>query len=390
MNLLIISFFYQPDLSAGSFRTTALVESLKENHPNTKIDVISTLPNRYNDFAEECKKVEYDGNITIYRADVSTRFSGIIGQIISFLLFLIFAIKLTIGKKYDVIYATSSRLMTAFLGAIVSIFVKAPLYLDIRDIFIDTVEDVFPKKMTFLALPVLSLIERFTIKRAHTINIVSKGFLPYFENKFKHKNYNFFTNGIDEIFFNQCNENISQKINNPLVIVYAGNFGDGQGLHKIIPDLAIRLEGQAVFQLIGNGGRKKELEQRLSDLNVKNVELLPPVSRSELLKYYAKADILFLHLNDYDAFKKVIPSKLFEYACYNKPIFGGLSGYVVDFIGEELDSTYVFHPCDVDDAIKKFSEINYSVGLRKKFIYKFKRSNIMDNLAKNLVELGKS
>ncbi|UOB52333.1 glycosyltransferase family 4 protein [Acinetobacter junii] len=389
MNLLIISFFYKPDLSAGSFRTTALVESFKKNYPDLKVDVISTLPNRYANYSEECKKIEFDGNVTIHRADVSTRFSGIFGQIISFVLFFFFTIKLILGKKYDIVYATSSRLMTAFLGAIVSTLVKAPLYLDIRDIFIDTIEDVFPKKMTFLVLPILSRIEKFTINKASIVNMVSKGFLPYFENKFKNKNYNFFTNGIDKIFLDQCEKNFSNQINNPLVIVYAGNFGDGQGLHKIIPLFAKKLEGQVIFKLIGNGGRKNELERSLNALNVNNVQLIPPVNRGELLQYYESADILFLHLNDYDAFKKVIPSKIFEYACYNKPILGGVSGYVVDFIGEELDSTYVFHPCDVDDAINKFREIDYSVSSRKNFIHKYARSNIMDNLANNIIKLGK-
>lgn len=387
MNLLVISFFYKPDLSAGSFRTTALVESFKKNYPDMKVDVISTLPNRYSNYSEACKKIESDGNVTIYRADVSTRFSGILGQIISFFLFFVFTLKLIIGKKYNIIYATSSRLMTAFLGAVVSFFTKVPLYLDIRDIFIDTVDDVFSKKMTFLVLPFLSVIEKFAINKASIVNIVSKGFLPYFESKYKNKNYSFFTNGIDTIFLDQCNKNIGYKINDPVVIVYAGNFGDGQGLHKIVPHLAKKLEGRAVFQLIGNGGRKNELEKTLNDLNVNNVQILPPVNRSELLQYYDNADILFLHLNDYDAFKKVIPSKLFEYACYNKPIWGGLSGYVVEFIGEELDSTYVFRPCDLEDAVKKFSEIDYSVSLRENFIHKYTRSNIMDSLANDIMRL---
>ncbi len=86
-------------------------------------------------------------------------------------------------KKYNVVYATSSRLMTAFLGALVATIKRAYLYLDIRDIFIDTVEDVFPRKMTALVLPILSVIERFTINKAHKVNMVSRGFLPYFESK---------------------------------------------------------------------------------------------------------------------------------------------------------------------------------------------------------------
>jgi hypothetical protein len=46
MRLLVLSFYYQPDLGAGSFRTTALVRALREHTPSTMVDVVTTLPNR--------------------------------------------------------------------------------------------------------------------------------------------------------------------------------------------------------------------------------------------------------------------------------------------------------------------------------------------------------
>ena len=46
-------------------------------------------------------------------------------------------------------------------------------------------------------------------------------------------------------------------------------------------------------------------------------------------------DVLFLHLNDYSAFRKVIPSKIFEYAATGKPIVAGVSGYAAEFLRHE-------------------------------------------------------
>ena len=80
------------------------------------------------------------------------------------------------NKKYDLIYASSSRLMTAFLGSLISNIKRIKLYLDIRDIFIDTIVDVIPKKYSPLVNLIFNLIEKFSINRTNHINLVSYGF----------------------------------------------------------------------------------------------------------------------------------------------------------------------------------------------------------------------
>ena len=52
----------------------------------------------------------------------------------------------------------------------------------------------------------------------------------------------------------------------------------------------------------------------------------------ELIKKYQEADILFLHLNNYKAFLKVLPSKIFEYSATHKPICAGVSGHSKEFL----------------------------------------------------------
>ena len=49
----------------------------------------------------------------------------------------------------------------------------------------------------------------------------------------------------------------SSSIRNIPQIVYAGNIGDGQGLERIVPDAANRLEGYAQFKIVGDGSKKK-------------------------------------------------------------------------------------------------------------------------------------
>lgn len=388
MKLLILSFYYQPDLSAGSFRTTALVEALLEQLPaNAHIDLITTLPNRYSSFSSGAPALEEHPRLTIRRISLPAHKSGMIDQAKAFLVYANAARKIVRHQHYDLVYATSSRLMTASLGALIARKKQTPLYLDIRDIFVDTIKDVLPKKIIWFLKPILSLLESFTIKSATKINVVSEGFLPYFKTRYPKQQYSTFTNGIDSEFLAaQPIENSSTQ--NPILdVVYAGNMGEGQGLHNIIPSLAKRLEGKVRFRLIGDGGRLVLLKQALVSEGCTNVELLNPIKREQLIEIYQSADILFLHLNDYDAFRKVLPSKVFEYAALGKPIWAGISGYAASFVSEHIENSAVFAPCDVATGIKSLETLNIVTRPRHAFVERFSRGRIMREMSKDVLSL---
>ncbi|MBT0005767.1 glycosyltransferase family 4 protein [Vibrio alginolyticus] len=385
MKILVLSFYYAPDLSAGSFRTSSLVEQLRKK--DVEIDVITTQPNRYASLKSEASVFERDGNITIQRCSLPSHKSGMIDQIVSFYSFYKQVSKLVKNKDYDLIYATSSRLFTAFLGVRIGKNKSTPVYLDVRDIFLDTLKDVLNPNLYRVLSPLLSLIEKYTFNSANHINLVSKGFKSYFQSKFNCKSYSFFTNGIDSEFLdvNFYNSGKNENKNENKTILYAGNMGEGQGLHTIIPALAQQYP-EYQFRMIGDGGRKQALISSCKGIN--NVQILPPIVRSDLNKEYQKADILFLHLNDYDAFKKVLPSKLFEYGATGKPILAGVAGYALEFCSQELSNTAVFYPGNAQDASKALKQLSLETVERKEFIKKFQRSNIMAKLANSIFQYG--
>lgn len=388
MRILVLSFYYKPDLCAGSFRCTALVDALKQ-HSDCEIEVITTFPNRYASFSADALEKEKNGNVTVHRVALPSHKSGMLDQVRSFLTFYREATKIARDGQYDCVYATSSRLFTAFLGARLAKKKKLPLYLDIRDIFVDTIKDVLPSKIVFIAKPVFGLIEKYTFTQASRINLVSRGFESYFKERFPHADYRWFTNGIDQEFL-QVTKGINDKSEHSklLHVVYAGNLGEGQGLHNILPKLAKLLEGYAEFKVIGDGGRKNELQQALHNQSVTNVELMPPVNRAQLINSYLAADILFLHLNDYPAFKKVLPSKIFEYAAMGKPIWAGVSGYAAEFLHNEVDNVAVFDPGNASHAQKVLDGLTMGLTNRDRFIDKYSRINIMADMAADLVEFA--
>ena len=225
MKILILSFYYKPDLSAGSFRSTALVAELLKNK-NVDLEIVTTLPNRYASFAADALKHEKANNQVIHRIELPTHNSGMLDQIKAFATFYSQASTIIKDTKYDMVFATSSRLFTAFLGARIAKRKKIPLYLDIRDIFVDTIKDVLNQKLVWFVKPVLALFEKYTFKNADHVNLVSKGFHQYFEEKYPQPTYSFYTNGIDEQFLGDEHLQIG-KNSKVKTLLYAGNIGEG-------------------------------------------------------------------------------------------------------------------------------------------------------------------
>src|SRR3990167_7682470 len=382
--ILILSFYFPPDLCAGSFRAKALIESLEPmaQAENLQIDIITTLPNRYANFQASAHETETKGCATIYRVKIPAHQSGFIDQAKAFTQYFFKSLKITKNKKYDVVYATSSRLFTAFLGARIATKKKIPLFLDIRDIFTDTMQSIlkFPLK---LCLPFFNYIEFYTIKKAHALNLVSNGFLPYFKPN-KECKVTTISHGVDLCFRDIQSD--TQKKRAIKRVLYAGNIGQGQGIEKIIPALAHTFKKQCEFYIIGSGGQQKELEKSCRDLE--NVKIFSPVDRETLIQYYKDADILFLHLNNLSAFNKVLPSKIFEYAMTGKPILAGVSGYAADFLNFEVSNSYIFQPCNLKEAITQLNYIlenNIKIENRDAFYEKFNREKLMRRLAAKII-----
>ena len=389
LRILILSFYYYPDLCPGSFRCTALVKELQQLVKDKyEIDVITTAPNRYASFKVDAADIEQTPGLTIRRITLPSHCSGMVDQAKAFAYFAKEVNKLVKKTDYCLVFATSSRLMTAALGSFIARRKKAKLYLDIRDIFTDTLTDILPAKISIGAKPVFSWLEKWAFTRAQRINLISKGFGEHMAKRYPRAKWSWFPNGIDpEFVSNNNNGSEILSLSAPLTVLYAGNIGEGQGLHHIVPALAKRMAGRIKFRLIGDGGRRARLESEVLINQCQNIEILPPMSRKQLIEEYERADILFLHLNDYEAFRKVLPSKIFEYAATKKPIWAGVSGYAAEFIKTEISNAAIFHPCNVVEAEQCFNELKLADTSRIDFIEKYGRRNIMHSMAEDMLAL---
>jgi len=387
MRILILSFYYPPDIGPGALRAKSIVDALINEGPSDlKIDVLTTMPNRYHSLNISALQHEVSSKISINRFVLPKHKNRILDQSRAFFSFSLFVQKFIFKKKWDIVVATSGRLMTASLATLVAKQTGAKLYLDIRDLFTDTMNNILLKNPLRIIMPIFNLLEKWCFRSADKLNLVSAGFLDYLKKVAPNLSPSVYTNGVDEMFLkNNFSNNQTKK--NPLVL-YVGNIGDGQGLEKIIPQAANNLK-DINFKLIGDGSARLLLSN--SDLFKlqNNIEILNPVLRNELIKEYCEADILFLHLNDLESFNKVLPSKIFEYAATVKPILAGVKGYAAKFLRDHVKGVEIFNPND---------HLGMKVGLQKllngpkiidrtNFCENYSRNNIIKHLVNDILSL---
>lgn len=392
MKILILSFYFPPDLSAGSFRCASLVDAL-ENELNVakkqgEILIFSSSPNRYGKYMAPAEAVEVSGMRKVVRVSVPRHSNSMLGQIRTFFSYATIVWRETRNYNPDVVLGTSSRLMTAVLAAIVARRERALLYLDIRDIFSETVRDVFIGWKGRVLECLFRSIEKRIFARAARLNVVSEGFLPYVQQFAAPSTLRVFTNGIDELFMGNAAEQVPGRVSSVRTMVYAGNIGEGQGLERVIPQAAKRLGSGWRILVVGAGGTEAKLRGSINSQGLNNVEIRPPVKRQELLQIYTSSDVLFLHLNAKNAFKRVLPSKIFEYAATGKPMLAGVDGYAADFIKKNVSNARVFAPTDVDDFMEKLQELKLEYTDRSSFVGQFAREKIMKLMARDVLELA--
>ena len=158
MRILILSFYYPPDIGPGALRAKSIVDALiKEGPSDLKIDVLTTMPNRYHSLNIPALQHEVSSKISINRFVLPKHKNGILDQSKAFFSFSLSVQKFIFKKKWDIVIATSGRLMTASLATLVAKQTGAKLYLDIRDLFADTMNNILLKNPLRIIMPIFNL-----------------------------------------------------------------------------------------------------------------------------------------------------------------------------------------------------------------------------------------
>jgi len=167
LKIVFFTFYYPPDLCAGSFRAIALAQALSERmKDDDELHIITTHPNRYENHRVKADNVEMHGNITVHRISVPSHKSGMLSQARTFITYALASYKLSNNLNPDFLIGTTSRLMTGVLTGISARKLGSKYFIDLRDIFSETISDIFSQKSKLLGLvskTTFSLLETMVI-----------------------------------------------------------------------------------------------------------------------------------------------------------------------------------------------------------------------------------
>lgn len=360
MKILLVSFYYYPELGAAPYRITSMADGLKSE--GAEVDVLTCLPNYpkgriFEGYRGRLYKKEQVKGSTVYRywtyASVSKNPVLRAWGMVSFALMIwFFALKVKTIKSYDRVIIQSPPLFVAFSAMLLfkCVFKKKTL-LNISDLWPLSAVELGAMREGSKIHKLFSWIEKFLYKKADAVLAQSQEIMQHvsmFEpnkNMFLYRNLKIYELGA-----------VKKGKNKSLKIVYAGLLGVAQNILGILQHVDFKKIG-VELHLYGGGNQASLIEEFLRN-NDSNV----------FYHGYVDKEKLALELNNYDAslipltvrIKGAVPSKIFDVLPLGIPVLfcgGGEGAKIV----QEYQIGFISDPGDylkLQENIKKMSEMS--------------------------------
>jgi glycosyltransferase involved in cell wall biosynthesis len=151
----------------------------------------------------------------------------------------------------------------------------------------------------------------------------------------------------------------SKRLNEHLVLVFAGNIVENRGLIKIISAMPLVLEKQPCVSLriIGDGREVPNLRQQVTSLKLEDkVEFIPLLPPDELPKALVSCDIGICSYYINELTNQTMPGKLFEYMAAGLPILSSSRKPVMRILNE-VNCGVVFNSFEPSEIASKMLEL---------------------------------
>lgn len=336
--ILVLSEVFYPEIGSGSNRLTNLVIFLKSK--GNMVDIITSEPS-YPDKSlyesDEYKSEEIEKRL--YKNSKITRIKGsklkptanFMKRLYIYIYFLTKCIWSVIlnKSKYDVVISTTPSIFMGILGYVAKKKFKAKYIIDIRDLWPECIKNIGIFKRNKFALKIAYKLEKKILNTTDAVVVNSMAYKIYLENLGYIKPVRFIPNGLTNSENNSIKDlYIKTEKNKDFTVIYTGLIGIAQNVKSIIKVANYLRKFESIkFKIIGTGVEKENVIRLIKHYKLKNIEIVSPMPKSEVMKEIARSHIAIAHLRKDSAFDLALPGKLIDYMAIGIPIVAGIEGY---------------------------------------------------------------
>ncbi len=407
MKILFLTDNFPPEGNAPANRT--FEHCMEWKRKGATITVITCAPNFpkgkvFDGYKNKLYQTEMMEGIKVIRVwSYISANQGTFKRTLDYLSFCIMSFFASLFVKTDIIIATSPQFFTAISGYFAALFKRKPWIMEVRDLWPESIKAVNAISQSRV-IDFLEKVEMFLYRKANKVIVVTDAFKRNISKRgIDPQKIEVVKNGVvlDKYKAQEKNLDILKtlKLDGKFILGYLGTHGMAHKLDFIL-NCAAKVEDPDIhFLFIGAGAMKEELVQLKESLNLKNVTMLPPIPKKEVVDYISIIDVALVPLKKSDTFKTVIPSKIFENAAMRKPIFLGVEGESKEII-EHYNAGLCFDPENQEDFLIQLTRLknnqaefaNYIKGcsvLAKDFSRKKLAHNMFGIIATIIPEVSK-
>lgn len=364
MKILFVSDNFPPEVNAPAIRTFEHCrEWVRAGHEVTVITCAPNFPKGklFPGYKNKFSQVETLDEIRVIRVwSYMASNRGTFKRSFDYLSFGFMSVLRGLFIKTDCILATSPQFFTIISGYVLSICKRKKYLLEVRDLWPESIGATGAIR-NIKVLKYLEKLELYLYRKADDIIVVTDSFKKnIIDRGISSSKIHIVKNGFlkEKLNLNQADENLRSQLGIPKgkpIVGYIGTHGLSHALDFVIRT-ATKYKNEVYFLLIGEGAQKQSLLDLKQSINADNVIMIGNQSQTDILLYLNLIDISLVNLKKSDTFKKVIPSKIFESAAYQKPILLGVEGEAQELI-ENYTAGVTFEPENTADFVKKLNQL---------------------------------
>lgn len=334
--ILLHTLVFPPDAVSTSILLSELMQDLQAK--GHEISVLTTHPHYNHDPEAEAKQPlqthwsklysvsQYHGMHVIHTW-MPRKGQGTSGRMRDYLIF--HALSLILGllliRQIHIVIAPSPPLSIGVIGWLLARIKGSRFVYNIQELYPALALQMGLTTSDSFMYKVMASMERFVYTHSDSITAISEDFRQHvIQMGVPNEKVRVIPNFVDIDFIRPLSKDnpllAEVGLSGKFVVQYAGNIGMTQSFDTIL-EVATRLcdESQIRFLIVGDGARRRYVEEQISKHGLQNIILLPYQPRSRVPYIYASADISLVPLMRGTA-KTTVPSKIYTIMASGRPV----------------------------------------------------------------------